>query len=66
MPNQPDRDELLARNPQIKPEDLRRAEEAVRQLQDAGIQAKSYDLDPPFGGRRVATKGNTRYTRRHQ
>jgi hypothetical protein len=49
-------EEILARNPQVKPEELEKARELRRQLREMGVQRKGYDLAPPFGGKHAVTR----------
>jgi hypothetical protein len=60
MPKQVDPAEILARNPQVDPDRLERALEALRRLRDRGLRRKEYDLAPPFGGRRASVQDGAR------
>ena len=50
-------DEILALNPHIRPSDLERALERLRELEKSGITRRGYTLCPPFSRPRVTTDG---------
>lgn len=55
-----DLEEILRQNPQINEQELDKAREMLRRLQDQGVHRKEYDLIPPFGGRRVTVLDDVR------
>ena len=55
-----DANEILALNPQVDREQSEAVMDLHRRLQEAGVQRKSYDLAPPFGGRRASVQDDAR------
>ena len=60
MPELPDLDKLLERNPQIDRGRVEEIQEALRRLRERGVNRKGYDLSMPGGGRRATTRSDVR------
>ncbi len=51
-----DIEDVLACNPNVDRQELKRIQELLRRLQEAGVVRKGYDLAPPLGGRRATVQ----------
>ncbi len=70
MPEVIDVEEVLRNNPTIDPQELRASMEMLDGLKGRGVVGRSYELVPPFSGKRVqvvdtlAEEGNVSHLNR--
>lgn len=53
MPEVVDIEEVLRNNPDIDPQELQTSMEMLEGLKGRGVTGRTYDLVPPFSGKRV-------------
>jgi hypothetical protein len=59
MPKKIELAEIMEKNPQVDPEQLRESMELLEELRSRGVSERGYQLVPPFSGRRVQTLDNS-------
>jgi len=55
MPTKIELAEIIQKNPQVDPEQLRESMELLEELRSRGVSERGYQLVPPFSGKRVQT-----------
>jgi len=55
MPKKIELAEIIEKNPQVDPKQLRESMELLEELRNRGVSGRGYQLVPPFSGRRVQT-----------
>jgi hypothetical protein len=58
MPKKIELAEIIEKNPQVDPKQLRESMELLEELRSRGVSGRGYQLVPPFSGKRVQTVEN--------